>query len=411
MPNTPKPLPKLPLKDTRAPDLVVCRESSLYNNLLMDGMIAQTLGNLRHLPGVEDVLAAGITPLTGGSPFRTFPFRRHRTNAVLFEHCGVIYLYSLGSAATANIRNEENAFVELLVDVVTEYQPLRTHVATFSRLIRSTEFSGKLQGAVKRHVDEVWCGSTLIQPRTAEGKMMWAVLSLVADMERDLINQRLFAGKCTAYLRGDWVFGEASVPPGYILGDDKRVHVDPAQIEMTRVLLNMMSDPDFTSRQIVDEVGQLGMSSPTVRRLHGPSATYEDLRRADSRLSGIIDWIPTYRTGVIEIFHRNAFPGAPRVAGLEVLNSSDLDPGQVCFRYEVGLPEGGWVDDSVLTAAVALRRGLKDRRKTGGAMHQKRKPLAGTTWMQDGVEHRISGTSRHYEVRRATPLAETDEVG
>jgi DNA invertase Pin-like site-specific DNA recombinase len=284
MPNQPINLPSVIEDDGRIDHLVVVRESPQYDYVLMEGMIGQTVGRLLHLPGADEVLAAGIGPVRGSGPFLTFEYRKHGTTAVMFEHAGVLYLYSLGSAAKANINDQENAFVELLIDVLEHYRPRNVYVATFSRLVRSTEFAGRLQRAMNAHVDVIHSGNQQIRPKTTDGKIMWSMLALIADMERDLIVQRLFAGTCNAYQRGRWVLNDEAVPPGYVLDPvTKKVSPDESLVEPVRLLLTMMADPTITSRRVVDAAGEAGLTSETVKRLYGPDATFADIVRADSK--------------------------------------------------------------------------------------------------------------------------------
>lgn len=402
MPNQPMPLPPVSDEEGRLEHLVVVRESPLYGYILMIGMIGQTIGRLLHLPGAADVLAAGITPVHGTSPFRTFQYRKNRTNAVLFEHCGILYLYSLGSAASPNINDQENAFVELLVDVIQHYRPLNLHVATFSRLVRSTEFAGRLQRAVKSHVDVVHVGDLRLRLKMPDGKMMWNVLSIVSDMERDLIVQRLFAGTCNSYLRGQWILGEEAVPPGYRLDEDTRVvSADPSLAKTVQSFLTMMADPKMTARQVLDEAGLLGLTSATTRRIHGPDATFADIIRADSKLASMVDWIDTYQTGKVTITHVNPFPGATSFGSLQVEGATATHPGFVQFTYDWGLPEGGWAPPEVLEAARKRCRGNKERRATGGSAHKERKPFAGwVRWEDETHVFHLSGSSKHYLLLR-----------
>ena len=206
MPNRqPDVLPSLPTDESqRAEHLVVVRESSLNGRFLMEGMIGQTVGSNLHLPGAQEVLNAGMAPLDGTSGFDTYQYRKHRTNAVVFEHEGVIYLYSLGSAAATNMSETDNACIELLCDVFAAYQPVHVYVATFNRLLRSLEFSGKLLQSAKHNVDVFHIGQTTLDPRSPAGKAMWSTFALVADMERDSIVQRLFTGQVNKYI-GDGI--------------------------------------------------------------------------------------------------------------------------------------------------------------------------------------------------------------
>lgn len=402
MPNQPVTLPTVIEHDGRIEHLVVVRESPQYGYVLMEGMIGQTVGRLLHLPGADDVLAAGIEPVRGTGPFRTFEYRKHGTTAVMFEHENVLYLYSLGSAAKANIDDQENAFIELLIDVLEHYRPRNVYVATFSRLVRSTEFAGRLQRAMNAHVDVIHSGDQQIRPKTTDGKIMWSMLALIADMERDLIVQRLFAGTCNAYQRGRWVLNDEAVPPGYVLDPvTKKVSPDESLVEPVRLLLTMMADPTLTSRQVMDAAGDAGLTSSRIKRIHGPDATFADVIRSDSKLAGLVDWIDTYATGTAVITHPNPFPGATSFGTLKVEEASSTSAGVVRFVYDWGLPEGGWAPAEVLEAARARCRGTKDRRTTGGAAHVKRKPFSGwVQWSDDTHSFHLSGSSSHYVLLR-----------
>ena len=402
MPNQPIELPQVTVDDGRIEHLVVVRESPLYGYVLLEGMIGQTLRYTMSLPGTADVPAAGIDPVFGKGPFRTFQYRKHGTSAVLFEHCGVLYLYSLGSAATANMGTDENAFVELLIDVICHYRPENVYVATFSRLIRSTEFAGGLQRAMKQHVDTIHYGEQRLKPRSADGKIMWAMLSLMADMERDLIVQRLFAGRCNSFHQGRWILNDHAIPPGYRLDPESQtVSVDDTLVEPVCALLTMMADTTLTSRQVLDAAGELGLSSANVRRIHGSDATFADVIRADSKLAGLVDWIDTYETGIVTINETNPFPGATSFGTLKVHGAAANHPGFVQFTYDWGLPAGGWAPPDILHAARARTTGNKQRRATGGTAHDRRKPFAGwVQWEDDTHRFRLSGTSSRYIVLR-----------
>ena len=190
----------------------------------MEGMIGQTLGRLGHLPGVAEVLAAELAPLRKEVPFSVFSYRKEGTQAVLFENQGVMYLYSLGSAAKANTGRQENAFVSLLVDVIDQFRPKHFYVATFSRLVNSTEIAGSLQGALKRSRTLVHAGDVMLDLNTQDGMICWSDFSLITDMERMLIGQRLFTGRCNKFARGEYIVGRNSAPPDgvCVLGDDIR---------------------------------------------------------------------------------------------------------------------------------------------------------------------------------------------
>jgi hypothetical protein len=403
-------IPSLAVKGHRIEHCIVCRESDQYGYALMEGMIGQTLGRLTHIPGVEDVLAAGIAPLRGEGPFKLFPYRSDKTTAVLFEHLGVLYLYSLGSAATASIGDRENPFVSLLIDVVDIYRPKNVYVATFSRLVRSTEFSGTLSGALQRNRTVVNCAGESFDLNTNTGRIHWGLLSMMADMERNLIVQRLFAGLCNKYARGEFILGAKSLPPGYLLGDDGMVHLDESMIEPVRRLLLLLADFDLSMSDVVREAGRAGVTSPTLKRIYGPDATFGDIRNAGCAMATLMDLIPTYTTGTYDILWKNPFPGAKQIGRVDVEGASETEAGSVRFKYEWEVPEGGWAPPEVLMAARTRARGRKESLRTGGSAHVKRKPLVGMPpWIDGDFRCRLTGESHMYVVVRE-PLSVTSEV-
>ena len=419
MPNQPARASLPPTTSGNRPEwLMVVRESDMYSNVLMIGMIAQTLQRWIHLPGVSDVLALGLDPirkgkatLLNGKPLQLSTFNTNKNRAVLFEHEGVMYLYSMGSAATRNadFNDHSNAFVELLCTVIETYRPRNVNVATFNRLIRSTEFAGRLQTSVKAHVDVLNYGGESMRPNTTTGSLVWGLLVMMAAMERDSITQRLFAGLCHKYNSTAWIFGKEAVPPGYILDPTtKKVTVDQTKVAAVRSLLVMMADKSLTARAVMDEAGRLGITSATVKRIHGDGATFENIQRADSRLASLVDWIPTYATGLVDMAYTNPFHGATSYPGLTVEGADEKNPGHVRFRYDWGLPapdadfpDGGWATPEVLSAAKERTKGTKSRRGTGGAKHNQRKPLSGWVCWTDGDHNfHLSGTSAAYIVLR-----------
>ena len=152
----------------------------------------------------------------------------------------------------------------------------------------------------------------------------------------------------------------------------------------------------------MDTVGSLGLSSPTVKRIHGPDATFGDLLRADSRLSSLIDWLPTYATGVAEIFHKNPFPGARKFGALDVEGITDTNPGFVRFRYDWGMPNEGWAAPEIISAAQRRTTGTKERRRrTGGSSHRRHKPFSGwVAWQDERHVYKMTATKTSYVVLR-----------
>jgi hypothetical protein len=279
-------------------------------------------------------------------------------------------------------------------------------------MIRALEAAGPLFNALSKHTDTVTTGNLTMDLRTPAGKTMWTVMAMMADAERSEIVKRLFSGLVFHYLQGKYIFGKPALPPGYILGEDRIVRIDEPMVDGVRNLLEAMANHDLTARQVVDLAGSFGVTTPTIRRFHGEESTFGDLRNADSRLSSLIDWIPTYESGHAEFCFPNPYLGATHFHSLIVEGATRKDPGFVRFNYDWPLPEGGWGDPDILAAAARRTMGQKKRR-TGGAAHRHRKPLSGLAeWSDVDHEYRLSATGAHYIIlRRETAPAtlETEE--
>jgi len=204
MNNQPTNTFRLPANDgTRIEWLIVVRETTMYSPDIMLEVLTQTLKQWDHLDGVTDVLALGLDPiqqgeatLPNGKQLQLRVFNATNYRAVLFEHEDVMYLYSMGSAATrtANFRVHSDVFVELLCDVIEACRPIHLNVATFSRLIHISELTGRLHAVVKAHVDVLYFGFESMRLKRDTGTLLWDVLAMVAAMERERIAGRLPAG-------------------------------------------------------------------------------------------------------------------------------------------------------------------------------------------------------------------------
>lgn len=396
------------------------RESSMYSYALMEGMVTQTLAPYLNQPGVREVYAAGITPLTAPAscPFRVVTTRAHRTNAAMFAHEGSVYLYSLGTAAQVNTPEGDNAWMKLLIDFVLQWRPRNLHVANFNRLLRSALFSGEAMKAFEATGTVLWANGIRIDLNDGQGRVLWQTLAMLSDLERESIVQRLFAGVMNKYRRGGWILTAEAVPPGYCLADDQLV-LEHDQVDRVRHLITLLADPTLSARQVVDAAGEIGLTSPTIERVHGPGATYADVRRADAKVRSLIRAVPAWTTGVYEARLPNPFRGVDRIGELDVVDSTpDRPHGFVVFTYQLELPRGGWGTPEVLAAAA--RRSPERRRAlnrgevpNGGAAHRRRRPLAG--WASatgaDRSVRFLSGDGTNYLVMHQDPDLAGDDHG
>jgi DNA invertase Pin-like site-specific DNA recombinase len=410
----------LPSSD-RIEHAFAARESSMYSFALMEGMVTQTLAPHLNLPGVREVFAVGITPLTAPEqcPFYVHTLRAHRTNAATFAHEGSVYLYSLGTAAQVNTPEGDNAWMNVLIDFVRQWRPQNLYVANFNRLIRSALFSGELMKAFEATGTVLWANGIRIDLNDGQGRVLWQTLAMLSDLERESIVQRLFAGVVNKYRRGEWILTAEAVPAGYRLVDNRPL-LDHDQVDAVRHLITLLADPTLSARQVVDAAGEIGLTSPTIQRVHGTEATYSDVRRADSKVRSLVRLVPTWSTGVYEARLPNPFRGVDHIGELQVVDSTPDQPhGFVAFTYELQVPEGGWGSADVL-AAVARR--TSERRRAlnrgdalnGAAAHRRRRrPLAGwaSARAQDGSVRFLSGDGTNYLVMHQDPAASGGDDG
>ncbi len=388
------------------------RESSLYAHALMEGMITQTLAPYLHLPGVAEVLEAGVSPLVdaSGSGFRVHRLRGHRTNSVLFASKACMFLYSLGSAASVNTPEGDNAWMRVLCDFIREFRPANLYVANFNRLVRSALWSGELMRAVEEAGTVLWANGIRIDLGDPQGRVLWQTLAMLSDLERESIVQRLFAGTVNKYGRGEWILNAEAVTPGYHLESD-RVVLDPNQVDAVRHVIGLLADPQLSARQVVDAAGAAGLTSPTIQRVHGEDATIADVRRADAAVRVLLGHVPVWATGTYEARLPNPYRGATRIGTLPVV---DDDPpharGFVVFTYQLEVPDGGWAEPAVLAAAArrrVARQEALDRggAANGGAAHRKRRPFSGWAAVTDetGARCYLSGDNARYLVMRQDP--------
>lgn len=387
--------------------LVVMRESSAYNYVLMEGMIEQTLSKCSgKVPGADDLREIGIQALIDPEKYGGYEIRAGGTRAVVLERDGTIFLYSAGSAAARDVEGD-NAFVQLLKGLVAKYQPQTVWAAALTRLVRSPEFAGGLMQVMMDEVELVEA-EVAIDLRTPHGKILWQVLAMISAVERDMIVARHTAGRINQWKRQAWI-PSRSLPPGYRLDDDRQVHLDDTQVDAVRKMLRILADPHITPQQVCNRIGALGISNPYIRKTHGPNATYADVRHPSSAMKTLTGWLHTYETGSYTVTWPNPFPGVKEVGGVPVEESDKHRHGVLRFEYTLPLPEGGWASGDVFAAASTRRRTKTPR---GGAAHRDVPPLAGSfRWSDKDYEYATMSRLQHYLLYRRPQQNDRDLTG
>lgn len=367
-------------KPTNVEHLVVVRESTMYDYLLLEGMIDQTLRKANVVPGAEKMRVAGIDPLRNPKHYNLQRITRGRSKAVLIEEQGSLFLYSEGSAAKADYAGT-NAFVALLAEIIETYKPRHLWVSVFSRLVRAAEHAGLLMGAVSRHVEVVHAEAEM-QLSTPQGRTMWQVWTMLADAERNAIVTRLITGRVFWWRRGQWIM-PGVIPMGYCLVDGE-LRLEPNEEDTTRRMLALLANPNLSASQICEQLGDLGASSRQIRRLHGEGATFADVRNPGSAVAGLRRWADLYRTGTF--IYREEIPivGLETIAGKQVQHEPGTAKGFIELPLKAPLPEGGWASDEVFDQIDAIRNTRPENRKRGGKAHRVTKPFVNHFSHDDG---------------------------
>ena len=128
---------------SRIDHLVVIRESSRHNRELMEGMILTTLSKVLDLPGARELVQAGLDVFDNPNEYSAVSKRVGRSTIRLIERDGVLYFYSMGSAAAKDLA-DGNAFARELVGAIRHYRPRTVWADSLTRLVRSTQAIGEL---------------------------------------------------------------------------------------------------------------------------------------------------------------------------------------------------------------------------------------------------------------------------
>lgn len=379
--------------EARLDGLVVMRESSRYDRVLMEGMVHQTLAKVPDLPGAAELQAAGMDVFAHPERYGATLRLSGSSRIVMVERDGILYLYSMGTASTDDLE-DANAFITELVRVVETYRPTTIWVAAFTRLLRSATYAGDLLKAFTEHAGMLHCEAE-INLATPEGRMLFQVLAMIAATERDYLVRRHTAGRVAQCRRGEWL--SIGYPPGYRL-EDRRLVLDESRIDAVRQMLVLLADPALRPSECAARIGALGLSTPMIINRHGPDATISDARNPTEVLATLRGWVGLYATGRHTTLWPNPFAGVSHIAGVEVQPFDGYEHGALELVQEVPLPDGGWADDATLDA---IRHRSEARSATGGASHAMAPPLSGMFNFDDGQhEYALRARRGAYELMR-----------
>lgn len=150
-------------------------------------------------------------------------------------------------------------------------------VYSLSRLARSTKDTLVISEQLARSGAELVSLSERIDTTTASGKMVFRMLAVLAEFERDQVSERTRAAM--AHLRSSRLRFSRYPPYGWDLDRDGEVLV-PNRVEQAAIRkMRKLRDKGLSFRAIADQLDALGISTKTGRAGWSPKVVRATLRR------------------------------------------------------------------------------------------------------------------------------------
>lgn len=389
-----------PDADVSRPEYMFLARESVRGLVPLRKMLYQTLKAFPNVPGVATAIEAGLEPYLRPAAWNATRIGRGETRGVVYCIDGTWFCLVEGSAAQEDLNNvmrwrsAENVFVETLIDQLIAIRPRKLVVAVFSRLVRAEEYSGKLLGAARRHVDEVYSGDlpTIVLSNEQSGTL-WQMGTILSGWERKNLLRRMTIGMLINAADGRWVQGRSIIPFGYRLRPDGKVEPDISVKPAVGRMLELLATPGLTNNELVDRLAEAGVKSPhLIHRDPTSDGSVGLLRNPRGYLEGIRKWLPVYRTGQYLYRLRNPLPGEKQLGGFVAID--DGGTGRFEIVYDFGLPEGGWAASTLIEAAEANMAVAASR---GGARsHRMVRPLVGLGYRSGGQLFKLIASEGSY---------------
>lgn len=136
-------------------------------------------------------------------------------------------------------------------------------VYSLSRLARSTRDAIEIAERLEKAGADLVSLTERIDTTTAAGKMVFRMLAVLAEFERDLVSERTAAALAHKRAKGERV---GQVPFGYRLASDG-VHLEEDEAEQATLAdLATMRAAGWTWRRIADELNARGVTTKTGKR-------------------------------------------------------------------------------------------------------------------------------------------------
>jgi hypothetical protein len=391
------------LEGLRPLGLIVVRESDEHDMQVFNAMREMTYQNLRHIPAVEAVRAAGMAPFDGDSfhvvwdredgttVTREITVERivhGDTSVLMFFFEGYWHLWSQASAAKVSSFGYNN-FTRILTQQIELRCPVTLYAANLSRLIRSEREADKVTMALRDRVDRVDARDQkfdLVGRDAWVGFMMLTIMGWCASSERTAIVQRLLAGRVAQWRKNEWPLGAGSVPFGYSFDrKEKRLVMDESKRDAVReMILVLCSDAPPSLKAI--ELDRLGVRAFRKDPKTGNYKPFAARSNPEQAIKTLTMWAPVWVMG--EYLHRytNPLGDLDELSGLKIVrhpfNKAKMgrkakakDPGELQMLFKVETPADGWAEPELLEAFALKATSLASRLLAEGSVNSPR-PLS-----------------------------------
>jgi hypothetical protein len=420
-----------------APAAIVARESDMYDFMLLQKMIEQTLAPHMHIPAVQAAAALGVTPLLRtpeGERVREELHARllyphdgtgRRFYGVRFEIDGYPFQYGLTTGAGSTLAGD-NDWVESLVEMIEDYRPAKLIAGPAARLARLEALFVRMEAPLKAARTAVVTAETPadgLDLRTQAGLDTWRALAKAAETDYRASVLRMFTGVLYELKHNRYPRSRICLYPGYRKrggrhGDKNDVLLDlsPRTVGFVRRLIELAAS-DATEDEIVLELTPLGLRSRHPRLVVEGRDSPEDVDDPRRMLRSLFRALPTYLDGTYLFQHDMPLPDYDEIHGFTVFRMNPRDHGFIQHVLQFGVPEGGWHRPELIREAIrrrvpeldADRHPDADAARTPPLTRDTVKPLAGLfRWTaEDGYEYcLLSNETESYELRRR-PAAES----
>ena len=414
--------------------VLIVRESDAGDRLLFFEMLYKTVhAHLNKHPGFARLLEFGRDVFDNPHRYGAVLLGDSKARTALFLLDDTLVMFHMGSAALDTFdpeplrplkvgseqqgtnATETNRFTSHLLEVLYKYRPAELLVYGIHRIVRDLDNAGRLAEAVRELRITVCTANETFDLNRSQDALVWGILAAFAAAERDSIVERNCLGRIASARRNDWPHNANYVPFGYKL-EGPTIVPDAAQVDVVRKMLELLANPDLSSREFADQIGAMGLSRPQQRRIHGELSTVAALLHPKDLVRSITNWLPLYESGVYRFQLPCPTKTGELFGGLPVFHVASASPPggdtasppagarrYIVLSFEYGMPDGGWAPPSVFEA---IRQRLGTNKAFTTQSTARRRPFSALPAYAHGddILQIDSNTVSGYRIRRITYL-------